>query len=68
MPVVDYVQLLEAKIQVLRANGLSDIKFDAGEVSRSTVQSFAREACEWCDAIEAGRFTPLRFNDSQRLQ
>jgi hypothetical protein len=53
------------RVEQLRKQGLSDLKFYAGEVSESSPETFAKEANAMLDAIEAGKFKPLKFNDSQ---
>lgn len=55
----------ESRLNVLRADGLSDIKISSGDVVGATVEDIAAEMNRMLDAIESGKFRPLSFDDSQ---
>ncbi len=59
------LQRFQARIDRMRADGLSDIKFSGPVATICTVEEFAKEANAMLDAIEAGRVRPLNFSDSK---
>lgn len=59
----DALSEFEQRVQVLRARGLVDLKFYAGEVGDSDPESFCKEANSMLQAIEQGLKAPLEFND-----
>ncbi len=58
------LQRLQLRIDRLREQGLSDIKFSGPTASECAVEDFAGEANAMFESIERGKVRPLRFNDS----
>lgn len=58
---------LQARIDAMRAQGLSDIQFSGLAITDCIAEDFAGEALAMLDAIEQGKAKPLRFNDSKQL-
>lgn len=62
------VEKFARRMDEMRAQGLSDYKFATGNVAEATPESFAKEANDMLDAIEAGEFQPFKFNDAPELR
>lgn len=60
-------QYLKARLSEIyaekRKNGLVDVKFDVAMNTKTVFQDLAQEVIDLEDAIAAGQFTPLCFND-----
>lgn len=54
------------RIDVLKAEGLKDIKFYPGEVANALPEDFCAEANRLLDAVKRSEGEPLIFGDSQK--
>lgn len=59
-------QEFKGRIDVLKANGLKDIKFYPGEVGNALPEDFCAEANRMLEAVERDEGNSFSFGDSRK--
>lgn len=61
------MEKLQEEFDLMKANGLTDMKVHPGDVSDATTESVAGELLAMLAAIKAGKVRPFSFKDSRNL-